>query len=1307
MSLKSVSTASSSKSRDRRRLTKAGRRPIESAVFRGVEELESRLLLSVSVTQYHNDPASTGQNLNETLLTPANVNSNNFGKLFSTAVDGQIYAQPLQVAGVNITAGPLPGTHNVVYVATMNDSLYAMDASSGAILWQDSFRVAEPGIGTPVSVTPVPNGDYNTGDVNPVYGITSTPVIDAAAGYLYLVANTKQIVNGNTTSPHYVYTLNKVNLSSGAFTSTVIADTIRNTSTGALTYSTSPYVLDPAGNGAGVVTANVNGTTQNVIYLDVLTQGQRGALTLHNGNVYIAFASHGDNPPYHGWILGYNATTLASSAVFNVNPNGGYDGIWQGGGSLVFDPQGYMYFETGNGDFDSTLNAQGFPINGDYGDSFVKVAIDSASTQASQNINGWGLKVVDYFAPSNQAALSSADADLGSGGTFVLPRTAGTLAIGNAAHPDLLIGAGKEGKIYLIDRNNMGKFSPVTDQVVQEIGGGLGGGGSFSTASFFYDGTTARVYYGASFDALRAFTIANGVLSTPPTAGPDNLGYTGATASISANGTTNGIVWALDKNANQLRAYNASNIAQEYYSSGQVAGRDALGNINKFTVPLVANGLVYVGTQAALVGYGELAPPTIVPGAPTLLTAVKASTVQINLSWHNNANNASQYFIEESPDGGATWTQIAEAGATATSYQVFGLQPGSTYTFRVRAYNVVGYSGYSNTASATTTAELPPPNFSGGFATPTGITINQATQFVGSTIRLTDSTINRSASAFFNNLVSVAGFNTSFSFQLSNPAADGITFTLQRVGPTARGFAGGGLGYSNPYSDGGISSSIAIKFDLQNDVGEGNNSTGLFVNGDSPTLPTGRYAAEASIDMTSSGVNLHSGDIMQVNLSYNGVTLSETVTDTVTQATFTHNYAVNIPGLIGSTAAYVGFTGSTDDQAGTQSILNWNFASTPALPNTPVSFTVTPTSGTELDLSWSDPFSSVTTYNILQLINGSYTKIGQVPGNVNLYQATGLSQGTTNSYEVVAVNSTGNSNGAGPVSGTTPTAPAAATALQLQNLTTTSVTINWTNNATNATGYRIVRQLESNNSQYLTTLPATATSFTDTGLTPGRAYDYTIAAINLAGPSTGATINVQTIPTAPTGMTTTAGSGQATISWAPQGHAVSTYKVYRGTTPNGEGTTAIATVAATTYVDSPLTPGKTYYYKITAVDAPAPTAPAAAATPTAAPTVSTPPTAPALVAPAPSKTVIDGTAWSPSFAGYLKSTSPLGTGGYTLSLSGFSAPHAANHQTSPPIKLASHPAPVKVKFTPAKKSGGSLLHSQDPIAILRSLMSGT
>jgi hypothetical protein len=373
-----------------------------------IESLEQRVLLSaVNVLSYHNDDPSTGQNLNESVLTPANVNSTTFGKLRSTTVSGQVYAQPLYVSGVTTTAGVQPGLHNVSYVATEGDILYAIDADTGTILWQDSFLIPEPaltGPGQNITVTTVSSSipEANSSDINPQLGITSTPAIDPSTGFLYVVANTKQVVNNNTSNPHFVYTLYKVDIQSGSFTSTVIGDTSYNSGSNSYTYNSGPSVL---GEGDGAVTVNGNST----VIFNALRGLQRAAVTLHNGQVYLAFASHGDVFPYHGWILGYDETSLAPSAVFNANPNGDDCGIWQGGGKLAFDPQGFMYVETGNGLFDGTLNAQGFPIDGDYGDSFLKIAIDPTITAANPGINGWGMKVLRYRSGLRRPAGASRD----------------------------------------------------------------------------------------------------------------------------------------------------------------------------------------------------------------------------------------------------------------------------------------------------------------------------------------------------------------------------------------------------------------------------------------------------------------------------------------------------------------------------------------------------------------------------------------------------------------------------------------------------------------------------------------------------------------------------------------------------------------------------------------------------------------------------------------------------------------------------------------------------------------------------------
>lgn len=1151
------------------------------AVAVATEQLEPRRLLSGNVLSYHDDVASTGQNLNETTLTPANVNVTDFGKQFSTGLDGQVYAQPLYVSGVNVTGGTHQGTHNVVYVATEHDSLYAIDGDTGTILWQDSFLVPEPALaagGQNVVVTTVPASDVLSTNINPEIGSTSTPAIEPSTGFLYLTAKTKQVVNGVTGAPHYVYTLYKVNIQDGTYSGAVIGDT--TVSSGAYTYNSGPYVLDAHGLGAGVVT--IGG--QKRVYFNVLREMNRPGITLANGSVYLAFGSHGDNGPYHGWILGYSESDLSATAALNLNPDGADDGIWQGGGRIAMDPQGFMYVETGNGSFDTTLNAQGFPQFGDYGDSFVKIGVDPTSTQASQNINGWGLKVVDYFTPSNQANLSSADADLGSGASMILPDS-----VGSTAHPHLMVGAGKEGKVYLIDRDNMGKYSPTTDHVVQELGSAIGGGtlynGSYSTPAFFNDGTTSRIYYVGQQDVARAFDIANGAITaTPDSKSTDSFGAHGSTPAISANGTSNGIVWDLEFNTNQLRAYSASNLADELWTSAQAGARDQLGGAVLFAVPTIVNGEVFVGTANSLVAYGEFAPPTSPPAAPTGLAATPVSGVQINLSWQDNANNEAGYDIEQSSDGGNTWAQVATASANSTAFAVGGLQPGTAYSFRIRAFNILGNSAYSNVVSARTTTLAPVLNFSAGFANSTGLLqLNGNAVINGSTLELTDGNGNEAGSGFSKSAVSVQRFNTTFTFQLTNAAADGFTFTIQGIAPTALGGGGGGLGFA------GIgTNSLAIKFDIYDNAGEGSDSTGLFVAGDNPSVPGGTRSVEAAVDMTSSGVELNSGDVLNATLHYDGTNLIETVTDTRTGGTFSHSYLVNIPSFVGNSAAYVGFTGGTGGLAAIQQIQSWTYTPLPPPAATPTNFTVTPASGTELDLSWTDSSASIDHYTVLRKApsDASYTQLAQVPGTQTAYMDTGLTQNATYLYEVVASNASGDSAPAGPVTGTTPTTPAAPSNFQVSSLGTNSVTLTWQDNAAaTETGFKITRQLESNESFQVATLSPGITTYTDTNVIPGATYQFVLSSFNLAGPSGGVELDLTTMPAAPTGLAATGGGGQVTLQWSSYGHAVSGYNIYRGTTAGGENATPIATnVSGTTFTDTALTPGTSYFYEITAMD---------------------------------------------------------------------------------------------------------------------------
>jgi hypothetical protein len=515
---------------------------------------------NVSIWTYHNDNARTGQNLRETQLTLGTVNSRSFGKLFSQPLDGWLFAQPLYLPGIAI---PGKGTHNVVYVATEHNSVYAFDADSNVgsnaqPLWHVNFLNPSAGVLT------VPIDDYGF-DNPPELGITGTPVIDPTNGTLYVVAMTKETTN---TQFRYVHRLHALDIHTGA------------------ERAGSPVVIQPsvAGTGAG-------SDSQGLIPFSSYNQLQRPGLVLLNGVVYAAFGSIGDMDPYHGWVLGFDAQTLALVQVFNDTPNGDAGGIWMSGAAPASDADGNLYCLTGNGDFDANLGVQNF------GDSFLKLTP-----------TGTNLLATDYFTPYDQALLNTEDGDLGSGGALVLPDE-----VGSPDHPHLLVGGGKEGTMYLLDRDNLGQFNTDNDsQIVQSL---IHSVGSIYSAPAYFN---SYVYFLAFQDVLKAFSITNGQLSEAPVSqGNTVFGFTGATPSISANGTNNAIVWTVQVDGWQsaqpaiLRAYNATNLNEELYNSSQAETRDVLGPALKFTVPTIVNGKVYVCTANHLHVLGNLGSPTI------------------------------------------------------------------------------------------------------------------------------------------------------------------------------------------------------------------------------------------------------------------------------------------------------------------------------------------------------------------------------------------------------------------------------------------------------------------------------------------------------------------------------------------------------------------------------------------------------------------------------------------------------------------------------------------------------------------------
>jgi hypothetical protein len=502
----------------------------------------------VSVLTYHNDLARTGQNLAETTLTPANVNTQQFGKLFSYPVDGYVYAQPLYMPGVTI---PGKGTHNVVFVATEHDSVYAFDADDGsgdnaAPLWQVSF--IDPASG--VTTVPYRNA-FNCNQIVPEIGITGTPVIDPDSGTLYVVAMTMEVSDSTVT---YAHRLHGLDVTTGA------------------ERPASPVLIQASISGTGDGGSTVTFIPRNY--------KARPGLLLLNGVVYTSWSSHCDAATYHGWILGYDANTLQQVSVYNSTPNGGQGSFWASGAAPAVDADGNIYVISGNGSFDADAGGP------DLGESFIKLSPSS------------GVSVIDYFAPFNQLELSNKDVDTGSSGALLLPDS-----VGSPDHPHLLTSAGKEGRIYLLDRDNMGHFQPGSDsQIVQSLPNAVGG--MFSIPVYF-NGT---VYYSGAGDFLKSFPIANAALAAMPSSqSAVRLGGLGAVPSVSANGAADGIVWVIESaGGGTLRAYDAGDLSTELFNSGQNSARDALGSYVKFSTPTIVSGRVYVGTQDSLVVFGLL-----------------------------------------------------------------------------------------------------------------------------------------------------------------------------------------------------------------------------------------------------------------------------------------------------------------------------------------------------------------------------------------------------------------------------------------------------------------------------------------------------------------------------------------------------------------------------------------------------------------------------------------------------------------------------------------------------------------------------
>jgi hypothetical protein len=973
-----------------------------------------------NVTTQHNDISRTGANTSETILTPANVNPNNFGKLFYYSVDGYVYAQPLYMANVTIGSGTAqPQTkHNIVFVATEHDSVYAFDAdgnlgANAKPLWKITLLDAAHGAG--VGATPELSSDFGYTDIVPEVGITSTPVIDPSTSTIYVVGKTKE-------SGKYFYRLHALDITTG------------------LEKFGGPITVSGSLSGTG------SGSSSGTLTFDPTYQLQRPGLLLLNGIVHLAFgATYDVTPTWHGWIFGYTAGSsgpLRQTGLWCGSRNGNGSSLWLSGAGLAADvtdpvnkPFGRLFTGTGNGSFNAAVPYQD-TMN--YGISVIR--LDLAAGVPTMNANG--VQIGDMFAPFDQASLDNNDQDQASGGVLILPDV---VINGKASH--LMVHAGKSGRVYLLDRDNLGGFHPNNTSDPQAK---AAVGGSIYGAPAYWNG---HVYFwpAAPNGHLKAFSFSttNGFLSSNPTStSSESSFFPGAVPAVSANGTTNGIVWSIRTDAYSsqgpaiLYAHDASSspTLNLLYSSAQNAARDTAGAAVKFATPTIANGKVYVGTENQLSVYGLLNGATQAP-APVINPSGQEFNPSIQISMSDSNPNAQIFYTTDgSPPSTASTRYTASFTISGTStvraiaagtgllastvsserYSLINQVPtptfspvpgdytsaqsvtitttwpgtttiyyttdGSTPTTSSNVYTGPVSIGAASTLKAIATAPnltnssvasglytIAPNapssiNFSGGFS-PSGITLVGRTQLSGTRLRLTDGGQTEASTAWYNTQVNVQSFSTDFYFQQipgTIPRADGLTFAIQRVGTSAIGPYGGGLAYGPSQVGGtpGIPNSVAVKFALFNN-GKCNNCTGLYTNGAAPVTPE---------IVLGGGVSLQSGDIFAVHISYDGTTLTMTITDTVDNSkAFTTSWPIDIPTTIGGNNAYVGFTAGTGHYTLVQDILNWTYVSNGSAPPTAAAPVISPTTGT---------YTSTQTVSITDATSGSniyYTLDGSQP----------------------------------------------------------------------------------------------------------------------------------------------------------------------------------------------------------------------------------------------------------------------------------------------------------------------------------------
>jgi Chitobiase/beta-hexosaminidase C-terminal domain/Legume lectin domain len=901
----------------------------------------------VPVLTWRYDLSHAGQNTNETALNPSNVNANSFGKLFALPVDSTVYAQPLYVPGLKMSDGLV---HNVLFAATENDSIYAFDAdSNGGVNANPIWRVSllTTAYGAASGATAVPWQDSGSPDVSPTIGITGTPAIDPATNTMFVVTSTKE--NGL-----YFSRLHALNIITGK------------------EQPNSPVNITATVAGTG------NGSSGGQLSFSALWENQRPALDFYNGYVYIGYAAHGDNGPWHGWLFAYNATTLKQTAALCLSPNGVGAGIWAAGAGLPIDTTvsgGRMFAVTGNG-----TRSTAPPFSGSaYGESVVAFSLANGQ-----------ITPVDEFTPFNFQILNDHDWDQGSGGLLMPPDQQG-------ANPHLLITAGKEGRILVLNRDNLGGFASGASSntnALQDISDVIPQANGFWSTAAYWNG---NVYFWAEYNVPMLFKLNSGVMSSQPDSQSTiTSDFPDPTFSISSDGAQNGIAWAVRSdqfNSNGsavLYAWDANDLTNTIYQSDTNATRDHAGPANKFSVPVVTNGKVYFAAHGEVDVYGLLngqsttAPPVISPNggtfsasqtvtlssatqsaaiyytvdgsAPTPASTEYAGPITISADTTIKAMASAPGYLQSSvssavftftsqtppvtfaPSGGtygaAQKVTLSDADANAKIYYTAnGSTPSASSTLYTGPINVavsetikaIALDPALQSSNVTTAAYVIQSggasiNFGNGFSSTAGLQLNGSAVATNDTrLQLTNGGLSQAGSVWWNTPINIQAFTTTFQFQLSNAQGNGFTFTIQNMGPTALGGNSAGLGYQD------ITKSVAIKFNFYNYNGEGADSTGVYTNGQAPVLPT--------VDISPSGIQLGSGDSIQAQVSYTGLTLTLKLLDLVTNKTFTMSQAINIPQIVGANTAYVGFTGGTGGLSSSQKLISWTYTTQAVHPD--------------------------------------------------------------------------------------------------------------------------------------------------------------------------------------------------------------------------------------------------------------------------------------------------------------------------------------------------------------------------------------